>query len=86
MLDHLFPAVSLRDKINSFIENHLLNNNNENDPLDNEATTSGFVFIRRFPKYNEKTIEQNSNLMHMGLRDTLNHCKIYLSYSFLLLF
>ncbi len=77
MIDHLFPAVSLRDKINGFIENYLLNNNDENDLPDNEATTSGFVFIRRFPKFNEKTIEQNSDLMHMGLVNTLNQCKIY---------
>jgi hypothetical protein len=55
MIDHLFPAVSLRDKINVFIDNCLLNDNNdENDFPDNEATSSGFVFIRRFPKFNEK--------------------------------
>jgi hypothetical protein len=78
MIDHLFPAISLRDKINGFIENYLLNNNDENDLSDNEAaTTSDFVFIRRFPKFNEKTIEQNSDLMHIALVNTLNQCKIY---------
>ena len=69
MLEHLFPPVSLRDQINGFIENSLLNNNDENDLPDN------FVFIRRFPKFNEKTIEQNSDLMHMGLVNTLNQYK-----------
>ncbi len=73
MIDHLFSAVSLRDKINGFIDNSLLNNNN--DVPDQEATSSGFVFIRRFPKFNEKTIEKNSDLMHMGLVNTLNQCK-----------
>ncbi|CAF1132040.1 unnamed protein product [Rotaria sordida] len=73
MIDHLFPSVSLRDKINGFIDNCLLNStNNENDFPDNETTTSGFVFIRRFPKFNEKTIEKHSDLMHMGLVNTLN--------------
>ena len=69
MIDHLFSSVSLRDKINHFIDNYLLNNN------DNEATTSGFVFISRFPKFNIKTIENNSDLMHLGLVNTLNQCK-----------
>ncbi|CAF2120518.1 unnamed protein product [Rotaria magnacalcarata] len=74
MLDHLFAAVSLRNKINGFIDNCLLNNNNnsENDFPDNETTSSGFVFIRRFAKFNEKSIEKHSDLMHMGLVNTLN--------------
>jgi hypothetical protein len=72
MIDHLFPAVSLRDKINGFIDNCLLSNN---DIPDNEATSDGFVFIRRFPKFNEKTIEKHSELMHLGLVNTLNQCK-----------
>jgi hypothetical protein len=76
MIDHLFPAVSLRDKINRFIENSLIDNNEgENDFPDNETTASGFVFIRRFPKFNEKTIEKHSELMHLGLVNTLNQCK-----------
>lgn len=69
MLEHLFSSVSLRDRINEFIENSLLSNN------DNDATESDFVFIRRFPKYNLKTIENNSDLMHMAfvnILDSLN--------------
>jgi hypothetical protein len=73
MIDHLFPAVSLRDKINGFIDNCLLSNN---DIPDNEATSDGFVFIRRFPKFNEKSVHKHSDLMHMGLVNTLNQCKI----------
>jgi len=69
-MDYLFPAVSLRDKINGFIDNCLLN-----DIPDDEATSSGFVFIRRFPKFNEKTIEKHSDLMHMGLNHMINQCK-----------
>ncbi|CAF3205339.1 unnamed protein product, partial [Rotaria sp. Silwood2] len=73
MIDHLFRAVSLRDKINGFIDNCLLSNTNSgNDFPDNETTSSGFVFIRRFPKFNGKTIEKHSDLMHMGLVNTLN--------------
>ncbi|CAF2484150.1 unnamed protein product [Rotaria sp. Silwood2] len=73
MIDHLFRAVSLRDKINGFIDNCLLSNSNSgNDFPDNETTSSGFVFIRRFPKFNGKTIEKHSDLMHMGLVNTLN--------------
>lgn len=77
MIDHLFSAVSLRDKINGFIDNYLFSNNNngENDFPDQEATASGFVFIRRFPKFNEKTIEKHGDLMHLGLVNTLNQCK-----------
>jgi len=74
MIGHLFPAVSLRDKINGFIDNCLLNDN-ENDIPDNEATSSGFVVIQRFPKFNEKTIEKNSDLMHMGLFQMMKQCK-----------
>jgi hypothetical protein len=76
MIDHLFPAVSLRDKINGFIDNCLLSNNDGNDIPESEATSSGFVFIRRFPKFNEKNIEKHSDLMHIGLVNTLNQCKI----------
>lgn len=69
MFEHLFSFVSLRDRINEFIENSLLSNN------DNDATASGFVLIRRFPKYNLKTIENNSDLMHMAFVNILNSCK-----------
>lgn len=74
MLDHLFPAVSIREKINGFIDNCLLSNNNNNgdDFPDNDLASCGFVFIRRFPKFNEKSIEKHSDLMHMGLVNTLN--------------
>ena len=75
MIDHLFPAVSLRDQINGFIEESLLNNSNETDLTNEEATSSGFVVIQRFPKFNEKTIEQNSGLMHTGLVNTLKQRK-----------
>lgn len=68
MLEHLFSSVSLRDRINEFIENSLLSNN------DNDATESDFVFIRRFPKYNLKTIENNSDLMHMAFVNILDSC------------
>jgi hypothetical protein len=71
-MDHLFPSVSLRDKINEFIDNCLLNNN---DIPDTEAISNGFVFVQRFPKFNEKTIDKYSDLMHMGLVNTLNQCK-----------
>ena len=81
MIDHLFPAVSLREKINAFLENHLLKND---DLPDNETTTDDFVFIRRFPKFNEKTIEHHSDLMHMGLVNTLNQCKMIELINFLL--
>jgi hypothetical protein len=76
MIDHLFSAVSLRDKINGFIDDCLLSNNNgEDDFSDQEATSNSFVFIQRFPKFNEKTIEKHSDLMHLGLVKTLNQCK-----------
>ena len=70
MIDHLFSAVSLRDKINEFIDNCLLKND-EDDLQD----TNGFVFIRRFPKYNEKTIEKYNDIMHLGFVHILNQCK-----------
>ncbi|UJR37177.1 hypothetical protein I4U23_029885 [Adineta vaga] len=69
MIDHLFSTVSLRDKINEFIDNFLLKNDNDEDDLQD---TNGFVFIRRFPKYNEKTIEKYNDLMHLGFVHTLN--------------
>ncbi|CAF4311823.1 unnamed protein product, partial [Adineta steineri] len=61
ILEQLFPAVSLRDKINSFIDNHLFSNNVNDD----DATSSGFVFIRRFPEFDEKIIEKYNDLMNM---------------------
>ncbi len=73
-MDNLFPSVSLRDKINKFIDNCLLNNV-ENDIPDNDTTSSDFVFIQRFPKFNEKTIEKHSDLMHLGLVYTMNQRK-----------
>ncbi|CAF4370999.1 unnamed protein product, partial [Adineta steineri] len=73
MIDQLFPIVSLRDKINGFIENCLLSDDTaEDDGLDNDTTKNDFVFIQRFPKFNEKTIEKHSDLMHLGLVNTLN--------------
>ncbi|CAF1003091.1 unnamed protein product [Adineta steineri] len=73
MIDQLFPTVSLRDKINGFIENCLLSDDTaEDDGLDNDTTKNDFVFIQRFPKFNEKTIEKHSDLMHLGLVNTLN--------------
>ncbi len=57
--------------MNHFIENYLFgNNSNEND-----ATSSGFVFIRRFPVFNEKMIEKYNEQMNMGLANTLKQCK-----------
>lgn len=75
MIDHLFPAVSLRDQINGFLDRCLLNNPDENDQTDQEARCSGFVLIQRFPKFNEKTIEQNSYLIRAGLIHILDRCK-----------
>lgn len=77
MIDHLFPAVSLRDQINGFIEESLLNNSNEIGPTNEEATSNDFVFIQRFPKFNEKTIEENSVSMHTGFANTLRQCKTF---------
>ncbi|CAF0878408.1 unnamed protein product [Adineta steineri] len=68
ILEQLFPAVSLRDKINNFIDNHLFSNNVNDD----DATSSGFVFIRRFPEFDEKIIEKYNDLMNMGLASTMN--------------
>lgn len=73
ILEQLYPTVSLRDKINNFIDNHLFSHNvNDAD----EATSSGFVFIRRFPGFNEKIIDKYNDLMNMGLANTLNQCKM----------
>ena len=73
MVDCIFPAVSSRDKINGFIDHCLLSHGqNERDLPDQDAITSGFVFIRRFPKLSEKTIDKYSDLMHMGLATVLN--------------
>ena len=73
MVDCLFPAVSLRDKINGFIDHCLLSHGqNERDLPDQDAISSGFVFIRRFPKLSEKTIDKYSDLMHMGLATVLS--------------
>lgn len=69
--DQLFPAVSLREKITSFIDHHLFQNQaGEDDPSSNE-----FVFIRRLPVFNEKIIHEHHDLMHIGLVNTLNQCK-----------
>ncbi|CAF0995165.1 unnamed protein product [Adineta ricciae] len=68
ILEQLYPAVSLRDKINHFIDNHLFTSNANDD----DATSSGFVFIRRFPEYNDKLIEKYTDLMNMGLTSALN--------------
>jgi hypothetical protein len=59
--------------MNSFIDKHLFSNNVNDD----DATSSGFVFIRRFPAFNEKIIEKYDDLMNMGLANTLNQCKKY---------
>jgi hypothetical protein len=67
----LYPAVSLRDKINHFIDNSLFGNNVHDD----DAASSGFVLIRRFPIFNEQIIEKYNDLMNMGLANTLNQCK-----------
>ena len=75
MIEHLFPSVSMREPINGFIDRCLLNNSEETDQTDQEANSNGFVLIQRFPKFNIKTIEQNSELMRMGLVNTLDRCK-----------
>ena len=75
MIEHLFPSVSMREPINGFIARCLLNNSEETDQTDQEANSNGFVLIQRFPKFNIKTIEQNSELMRMGLVNTLDRCK-----------
>ncbi len=67
----MYPAISLRDKLNHFIDNYLFGNNIQDD----DAASSGFVFIRRFPIYNENIIEKYNDLMNMGLSNTLNQCK-----------
>ena len=65
--------MSLRDKINHFIDNHLFTSNANKD----DANSSGFVFIPRFPEYNDKLIEKYTDLMNMGLTSALNQCKSY---------
>lgn len=72
-MEHLFTAVSVRDRMNEFIEYCLLNNGS--DRPDKEAISSGFVFIRRFPRFNEKTIEKYRDPMHIGLVNTLQQSK-----------
>ncbi|CAF0905033.1 unnamed protein product [Adineta ricciae] len=67
--ENLFTSVSLRDKINEFIDDVLLKSDNDEDDLQD---ANGFVIIRRFPKYNEKTIEKYNDLMHLAFVHTLN--------------
>lgn len=69
ILDHLYPAVSVREQIQHFIDHCLLENNTNDD----EAKSSGFVLIRRFPIFNEKIIDQHQELMNMGLTQILNN-------------
>ena len=73
MMEHLFTAVSMREKMNDFIEHGLLKNGS--DHPDHDAISSGFVFIRRFPQLHGKTIEKYRNPMHIGLVNTLNRSK-----------
>ena len=72
-MEHLFTAVSMRDRMNDFIEYYLLNNGS--DRPDKDAISSGFVFVRRFPRFNEKTIEKYRDPMHIGLVNTLQQRK-----------
>ena len=63
--------------MNGFIDRCLLScGQSERDLSEQDAITSGFVFIRRFPKLSEKTIESYSDLMHMGLATVLNQGRI----------
>jgi hypothetical protein len=76
MMDHLFPAVSIRETINKFVEDCLLDHSrNDNDHSDNDALTSGFVVIARFPKFNLETIEKHAELLNIGLVNILKPCQ-----------
>lgn len=73
VLEQLFPAVSLRDKITQFVDNQLFSNNANDD----DARSSGFVLIRRFPKLDRESIGKYDDLMNLGLQAALNQCKTY---------
>lgn len=74
MIDELFSSLTLRKKINEFVDDWLLiSDQGDESSTELAAASSGYVFIRRFPKYNEKTMEKHGDLLHLGLVHTLNH-------------
>jgi 23S rRNA G2069 N7-methylase RlmK/C1962 C5-methylase RlmI len=71
MVDQLFSSVSLREKINGFIDEYLFSNQTKDDDL----TSNDYVFIRCFPGFNQKTIDKYSDMIQISFDSTLDQCK-----------
>ena len=63
VMDQLFAAVSLRDQLNGFIDQHLFSN----QAGDDDAASQEFVFIRRFPVFTGPIIDKHDELIRTGL-------------------
>ncbi|CAF5195986.1 unnamed protein product [Rotaria magnacalcarata] len=70
LVNQLYQTDYLQEKINDFIDKNLFGNN-----LDDDSASSGFVFIRQFPIFNEDSIDKYNDLMNMCLVSTFDQCK-----------
>lgn len=81
MLEQLFSARSIREKIQNYIEKNLFLNDDDR-ASSKDAISNGFVFIQRFPKFDQSIVEKNANQMRSGFMLFLEQCCFFLSFGF----
>lgn len=72
IINQLYSTNSFEEKINRFIDKNLFGNS-----LEDDNTSSGFVFVRQYPVFNEQIIHKYNNVMTLCLTVTSKQCKIY---------